>query len=81
MRSLPIACLWLLSLVPAAAAQESFADADFEFRAKLPVGMRAVSDEERAMILKLEPDKARNLPRGEAAGAPIRCSACAADPG
>lgn len=71
MRSFPVACLWLLSLLPAAAAQESFADADFDFRAKLPVGMRAASDEERAALFKLEPDKARNLPRGEAAGAAI----------
>jgi|KBSSwiStaDraftv2_1062776.scaffolds.fasta_scaffold1019075_1 hypothetical protein len=71
MRALPAACLWLLGLIPAAAAQEQFVDADFDFRAQLPVGMRAASDEERAAVFKLEPDKARNLPRGEAAGAAI----------
>ena len=80
MRALPVACLWLLSLVPAVAAQEGFTDADFDFRAKLPVGMRAASDEERAKILKLEPDKARNLPRGEAAGAAISHSYLWLDP-
>jgi hypothetical protein len=71
MRTLAVACLWLLGLLPAAAAQESFTDADFDFRAKLPVGMRAASDEERAALFKLEPDKARNVPRGEAAGAAV----------
>ena len=71
MRALPAASLWLLCLLPAAAAQEAFTDADFDFRVKLPVGMRAATDEERAVLLRLEPDQLRNVPRGEAAGAPV----------
>ena len=71
MRALPVACLWLLGLLPAAAAQENFTDADFDFRAKLPVGMRTATDEERAAFFKVEPEKVRNLPRGEAAGAAV----------
>ena len=71
MRALPAASLWLLCLLPAAAAQEAFTDADFDFRVKLPVGMRAATDEERAVLLRLEPDKVRNVSRGEAAGAPV----------
>jgi hypothetical protein len=75
MRPLPAAVLWLswlLCLAPAAVAQlESFSDPDFEFRASLPVGMRAATEAERAALLKLSPDAARNLPRGDAAGAPI----------
>ena len=71
MRALPAASLWLLCLLPAAGAQEAFTDADFDFRVNLPVGMRAATDDERQALLRLEPDKVRNVPRGEAAGAPV----------
>jgi len=71
MRAPAAACLWLLSLVPAAAGQEAFSDPDFGFRAQLPTGMRSATNEERAALLKLDPEKVRNVPRGEAAGAKI----------
>ena len=71
MRSLPAACLWLLCLLPSAVGQEAFSDPDFDFRMQLPVGMRAATEEERAAMLKFSPEQARNVPRGEAAGAPI----------
>lgn len=71
MRALPAACLALLCLLPAASGQEAFSDADFDFRMKLPVGMRSATDQEREVLLKLPPDQARNLPRSDAAGAAL----------
>jgi hypothetical protein len=71
MRALPAACLWLLCLLPRAVGQEAFSDPDFDFRVKLPVGMRTASDAERAVLLKVTPEEARNVPRSDAAGAKI----------
>ncbi|HZL99900.1 MAG TPA: hypothetical protein VFD43_06580, partial [Planctomycetota bacterium] len=71
MHPFPAACLWLLCLLPAALGQEAFSDPDFDFRMQLPVGMRSVGEEDRARVLKQAPEQTRNLPRGEAGGAPI----------
>jgi hypothetical protein len=62
MRALP---LLLLTGLSAAGLAQEFKDPDFGASMTLPVGMREVTAEERAMMTGITVDEARNIPRGE----------------
>jgi len=58
-------------LAAAPAAQEAFSDPDFAFTMQVPAGLKAMDDAARARVLG-SPEAARNVPRAEAAGQPLK---------
>lgn len=70
MRALPVLLLALLAAVPAAQVSE-FSDPDFGFTMQVPAGLQAMDETARARVLG-SPEAARNAPRAEADGQPVR---------
>jgi hypothetical protein len=72
MRSLLLSLIVAGSCAGTLTAQDSFSDPDFGFTLTLPAGLHEVTQAERARILGVSEELARNVPRGEIApGQPL----------